>query len=199
MTSRSISKWIGCILCVWSIGAHAKELHQAAPKPSSLHKRPRPGYDRYGRPDLGYGPPSGELDLPDALWSGAKERYWRDRTPEGHVILQRLLAKANAPLPPSAQQSCAAWFDAPPKDQSVATLLYAHLFGNAPRAASAPSRMDHSCTPGSSRSQWSCRFDRFAKTSDTVPTASLHVDILADHHILLLNTLHCSVSHAHNI
>lgn len=180
---------MGIILLLSSAGVNAKVL-------SKSKAPPRTPADTIQRPDLGYGPPSGELDLPDVLWGASKERYWRDRTPEGHVIFQRLLAKAKSPLPARAQQSCAAWLSGQSKSPCVSALLYAHLFGPAPRGAHSSNRFDHSCIPSNDKTRWSCRLDRFAKASDTVPTATVHVELLADKQILLLNTLHCSLSHA---
>lgn len=186
------------ILLISSIGATKQAaIPQAAPakrvKPAPVPiKTPLPQAVTR-RPDLGIGPPSGELDLPDPLWPGFMQRYWLDHSPDATVVFQRLMAKANQGLPARAQQSCASWFSPNTSKPTIGTLLFIHLFKTAPGAELEPSRIGYLCAP-SSPERWSCRVDRFSKNDDHTPTASLHVDLLAEKQVLLLDTLHCSTS-----
>lgn len=188
------------ILIISSIGATKQaKVRQTAP---AKRAKPAPGPIKTpvakavaSRPDLGIGPPTGELDLPDPLWPGFMQRYWLDHAPDATVVFQRLMAKASQALPARAQQSCASWLSPSTSKPTIGTLLFIHLFKNAPGASQDPSRIGYLCAP-SSPDRWSCRVDRFAKNDDHTPRASLHVELLADKHILLLDTLHCSTSAA---
>lgn len=174
---------VGAIL-LGTAGAETQAAQAQGPKPT----------DAITRPDLGMGPPSGELDLPDALWPGLMERYWKDRTPESHIVFQRLLTESASPLPVRAHQSCRAWLAPRVSSPTVGDLLLAHLFLDAPGSAQNPSRVDYLCHPKSAPARWACRVDRFAKSDNKTPTATLHVELLADKLILQLDTLHCAAA-----